>query len=143
MAEKLEGEELLAFLAYGTRTAKIAAVKRDGSPSVSPVWFILDQNDIHFTTMNTTAKYKMIARDPRVSICIDEEQFPYNFAVLTGDASIQQLAVDELLPWTSQIARRYVPEHLANQFGQRNAVEGEVLIRVKILKSFAYKGIAD
>lgn len=143
MAAKLQGDELLAFLAEGTRTAKIATVKRDGSPMVSPVWFVLDHSDIMFTTMNTTAKYKMINRDPRVSICVDDEQFPYGFAVIKGDASVQALSVTELLSWTTKIARRYVPEHLATQFGERNAVVGEVLVRVKTTAIFSYRGIAD
>ena len=143
MAEKIEGNELLAFLAGGTRTAKIAALKCDGSPVVSPVWFTLDQNNIIFTTMNTTLKYKMISRDARVSVCVDEEQFPYSFAVIKGEASIQLLPVAELLAWTTKIARRYVPEHLVSQFGKRNAVEGEVLVRVKPTQVFAYKGIAE
>ena len=143
MAEKMEGAVLNEFLMAGTRTAKIAGVKSDASPIVSPVWFIMDAGDILFTTMCTSLKYKIIQRDPRVSICVDEEVYPYGFAVLQGVASIHKLSVDELLPWTTEIAARYVPEQLARQFGERNAVEGEVLIRVSPDRVFAFSGIAD
>jgi hypothetical protein len=37
------------FLAAGTRTAKVATVRKDGSPHVTPVWFVLDGNDLVFT----------------------------------------------------------------------------------------------
>ena len=52
MAKKLDIESLYSFLRTGHRTAKIACVKSDGSPVVSPVWFALDGNELVFTTMN-------------------------------------------------------------------------------------------
>lgn len=143
MAEKLEGAALTRFLMSGTRTAKIAGTRKDGSPSVSPVWFIMDGDDFIFTTMCNSLKHNIIQRDPRVSVCVDEEVYPYGFAVTQGIASIHNLSVGELLAWTTQIAARYVPEALVDQFGQRNAVEEERLIRVKPVKHFAYTGIAD
>jgi len=143
MAESLQDAELSEFLMKGTRTAKIAGVKTDGSPVVSPVWFTVDDGDIIFTTMNTTLKYKTIRRDPRVSICVDDEAFPYGFAVIQGVANISELSIPELLLWTTKIAGRYVPEHLCKKFGERNAVEGEVLVRVKPSKIFAFQGVAD
>ena len=88
MAEKMEGEVLNEFLMAGTRTAKIAGVKSDASPIVSPVWFIMDAGDVLFTTMCTSLKYKIIQRDPRVSICVDEE----NIAYAAFTPSLQPLA---------------------------------------------------
>jgi len=38
----LSAPELRAFLLTGTRTAKVAVVRRDGSPLVTPVWFLPD-----------------------------------------------------------------------------------------------------
>ena len=143
MAEQLEGRELRQFLLEGTRTAKIACVRSNGAPVVSPVWFILDGDDILFTTMNTSLKYKLMLREPRVSICVDDDKYPYGFAVLKGRASIHHMPVPELLQWSTKIARRYVPEHLAEKFGERNAVEEEALIRVECSKAFAFSGIAD
>ena len=143
MANKLEGEALDDFLTTGTRTAKIAVVKKDGSPSVSPVWFIMDAGDLLFTTMATSLKCRAMLREPRVSVCVDEELYPYGFAVLRGRASIERLAVEQLLPWATRIAARYVPGDLAQQFGERNAVEGEVLVRVRPESAFAFSGVTD
>ncbi|MEH6592669.1 MAG: PPOX class F420-dependent oxidoreductase [Halioglobus sp.] len=143
MATKLEAEELYSFLEMGCRTAKIACVKKDGSPIVSPVWFVLDEGELVFTTMNTSLKYKLIQRDSRVSVCVESDSYPYGFATIQGIATVHELHRDDLLGWTMKIAARYVPQELVSQFGRRNAVEGEVLIRVKIAKSFAFTGIAD
>jgi PPOX class probable F420-dependent enzyme len=143
MADKLEADALYSFLGMGCRTAKIACVKKDGSPVVSPVWFILDNNELVFTTMNTSLKYRLIHRDPRVSICVESDSYPYGFATIQGVATLHELQMEDLLEWTTQIASRYVPLDLASQFGKRNAVDGEVLVRVTIVKSFAFSGIAN
>ena len=38
------------FLLLGTRTAKVATVRSNGAPHVAPVWFVLDGNELVFTT---------------------------------------------------------------------------------------------
>ena len=143
MAMVLEGKALTQFLTQGTRTAKLAVAKRDGAPLVSPVWFVMDEDDIVFTTMNSTLKYQAMRREPMVSVCVASETFPYGFASIQGRASLYQLPHEELLEWTTKIARRYVPSAQANTFGERNAVEGEILVRVTPLSIFAYAGIAE
>lgn len=143
MAKKLEAEALYSFLGAGCRTAKIACVKKDGSPVVSPVWFVLDNDDLVFTTMNTSLKYRLMDRDPRVAICVESDSYPYGFASIQGVATVHELPVEDMLKWTTQIASRYVPQELASQFGKRNAVVGEMLVRVRMVKSFAFDGIAD
>ncbi|HLI08028.1 MAG TPA: pyridoxamine 5'-phosphate oxidase family protein [Ktedonobacteraceae bacterium] len=65
--------EVRTFLLTGTRTAKVATVRADGRPHVAPVWFLLDDDSIVFTTWHTTVKAKNIRRDPRVCLCIDDE----------------------------------------------------------------------
>jgi PPOX class probable F420-dependent enzyme len=143
IANKLETDALYSFLGIGCRTAKIACVKKDGSPVVSPVWFILDNSALVFTTMNTSLKYRLIQRDPRVSICVESESYPYGFATIQGLTTLHEMHIAHLLKWTTKIASRYVPQDLVSQFGKRNAVDGEILVRVTIVKSFAFEGIAE
>lgn len=142
MAKKLGREDLYSFLRIGHRTAKIACVKSDGSPVVSPVWFVLDSNELVFTTMDTSLKYKLIGKDPRVSVCVEDDTYPYGFATIQGRASAHKLSLSELKEWTTKIASRYVPKDSVAQFGERNAVEGEMLVRVEIVDFFAFEGIA-
>ena len=59
-------EEWRGFLEHGTRTAKLATTRRDGRPHVVPVWFVLDGDDIVFSTGASTLKAKSIRRDGRV-----------------------------------------------------------------------------
>jgi hypothetical protein len=51
--------------------------------------------------------------------------------------------VEELLPWTTRIAKRYMGAEQAGAYGRRNAEEGELLVRVPLSKVTARKGIAD
>lgn len=70
------------------RTAKLAVARADGSPHVAPVWTDLDRRDIVFITAADTVKGKTILRDPRVSLCWDDEQPPFSFVTVTGAAII-------------------------------------------------------
>ncbi|MEM9256719.1 MAG: PPOX class F420-dependent oxidoreductase [Pseudomonadota bacterium] len=143
MATALDKTGLMAFITVGHRTAKVACVKADGSPVVSPVWFIVDDEALVFTTMSSSLKCRCMVREPRVSVCVENEAYPYGFATIQGSALVSELPLDELKRWTTRIAERYVPADQVVQYGERNAVAEERLIRVSIERFIAYEGIAD
>jgi PPOX class probable F420-dependent enzyme len=97
--KRMTPSEWRAFLLSGTRTAKLATVRLDGRPHVAPVWFDLDGNDLIFMTGRDTVKGKNIRRDPRVMICIDDEQPPFAFVFIEGTAVASELSPADLLPW--------------------------------------------
>ena len=76
-------------------------------------------------------------------MCVENDSYPYGFATIKGQARAHKLPLSDLKEWTTRIASRYVPRDLAAQFGKRNAVEGEMFIRVEIVDFFAFEGIAD
>lgn len=135
-------EEARLFLLQGPRTGKLASVRADGRPHLAPIWFDLDGEDLIFTTWHTTVKAANLRRDPRVSICVDDDTPPYAFIILKGTAEVEEHA-ENLLYWTTRIAERYMGKELAEAFGKRNAVEGEWLVRVTPIKTIAQKGISD
>jgi PPOX class probable F420-dependent enzyme len=120
-----------AFVAaIPARTAKLGVVRADGSPHVSPVWVDLDGDDIVFMTGATTVKGKAILRDPRVSLCFDDERPPFHFVTITGTVTSTSTDTEQLLSWGTRIAARYMGEELAEQYGKRNAVPPEMVVRV-------------
>jgi PPOX class probable F420-dependent enzyme len=135
-------EERRGFLSEGTRTAKLATVRADGRAHVAPVWFVLDGDDLVFNTGSTTVKGRNLLRDGRVSLCVDEEAPPFAFVVLEGVASVEDGAAD-LLHWATRIGGRYMGEERAEEFGRRNAVPGELLVRVRPEKVIAHKNVSD
>jgi nitroimidazol reductase NimA-like FMN-containing flavoprotein (pyridoxamine 5'-phosphate oxidase superfamily) len=82
---EMSKKEIRKFLMQDTFTEKLATVKKDRSPHVVPIWFVLDDynssrgrvGDIIFTTDNTSVKVKNIRRDNRVSICVDDQIPPF------------------------------------------------------------------
>lgn len=74
---EMTSDERRAFLLAGTRTAKLATTRRDGAPHVVPIWFVLDADDVVFTTGADTVKGLALRRDGRVSLCVDDERPPF------------------------------------------------------------------
>ncbi len=129
-------------LASPARTAKLAVVRADGAPHVAPVWADLDGDQVVFMTSAETVKGKAILRDPRVSLCWDDEQPPFNFVTVGGPV---QISTDpgELLRWSTRIAGRYMGQDRAQEYGRRNAVPPEMLVRVTATRIVAKINIAD
>jgi len=135
--------EWRAFLQHGTRTAKVATVRPDGRPSVAPVWFVLDGDDLVFMTSNQTVKGKNILHDPRVMISVDDETPPFAFVFIEGIAAVSDPPPAEKLVWATRIAARYMGDTIAGSYGKRNAVEGELLFRVPLKKVTGRAGLSD
>lgn len=130
------------FLGSQARTAKLATVRRDGRPHVAPIWFELDGDQIVFTTGEDTIKGKAIRRDGRVCLCVDDEQPPFAFVMIEGTATVSE-DPDELLHWATRIGGRYMGADRADEYGARNGVPGELLVRVTPTHVVAQKGIAE
>lgn len=123
------------------RTAKLAVVRADGSPHVAPVWVDLDGDTVVFMTAANTIKGKAILRDPRVSLCWDDERPPFHFVTLAGTASTST-DPEELLYWGTRIGGRYMGSELAEAYGARNAVPPEMVVRVTPTKVIAKREVA-
>ena len=129
-------------LASPARTGKLAVVRADGSPHVAPVWTDLDGDDVVFMTSADTIKGKAIRRDPRVSLCWDDERPPFSFVLVAGTATTST-DPDELLEWSTRIAGRYMGSDQAEAYGRRNAVPPEIVVRVTPTKVTAKVDVAD
>jgi len=131
-------DDVIAFLSEGTRTAKLGYVASDGRPLVAPVWFIVDGRQLVFNTGKDTAKGRALARDPRVVVCVDDERPPFSFVQIQGTAAFGE-DPDELLDTATRIGGRYMGADRAEEFGRRNGVPGELIVRVtptKVVKAF-------
>jgi len=80
-------------------------VRADGAPHVAPVWVDLDGDQIVFTTSADTIKGKAIVRDPRVSLCWDDERPPFSFVTVAGTA-VTSADAGDLARWATRIGGR-------------------------------------
>lgn len=134
--------EWRAFISAGTRTGKLATVRADGRPHLAPVWFLLDGDDVVFNTGKETVKGRNLARDGRVSLCVDDDRPPFSFVVIEGTARISE-DLPQVRDWATRIAHRYMGAEQADVYGARNGVPGELLVRAHIDKVIAIKDLAD
>jgi PPOX class probable F420-dependent enzyme len=128
--------EVRAFLEEGTRTGKLAFTGRDGRPLVAPVWFVVEDGTLVFNTGKDTAKGRALARDPRMSLCVDLEEAPYAFVQVQGEAELSEDPA-ELLRTATAIATRYMGAERGAEFGKRNGVPGELVVRIRPVKVIA------
>jgi PPOX class probable F420-dependent enzyme len=141
MSREMSASEVRSFMLHGTRTAKVATASRDGQPHVMPVWFVLDGEDIVFTTGRESVKGKHLRRDPRIALVVDDEDPPYAFVHVRGRVTISE-DLDELLRFATEIGERYMGASRAEEFGRRNAVPEELLIRVTVERMITNADVA-
>ncbi|MFD7922271.1 PPOX class F420-dependent oxidoreductase [Streptomyces sp. NPDC059740] len=142
MARTMSSSEWQAFVSEGTRTAKVATVRADGRPHVAPVWFVLDGDTVVLMTGQETVKGRNLTRDPRMALCVDDERPPFAFVTLEGRAELSE-DLDAMRLWATRIAARYVGAEEAETFGARNAVPGELLVRIRVERAVAVTDLTD
>lgn len=138
---KMTPEQWHEFVMTGTRTGKLAVHRPDGRPHVTPIWFVLDGADVMLTTEETSVKGRALRRDPRVCLCVDDQQPPFSFVVIEGEATLSD-DLAELGRWAAVIGSRYMGADRAAEFGARNGVPGELLVRIRPTHVVAQRDIA-
>ncbi|WP_426503544.1 PPOX class F420-dependent oxidoreductase [Dactylosporangium sp. McL0621] len=135
-------EEWHAFVTRSTATGRFATVAADGVPQISPVWYVFDGEDFLFTTGARAAKTRNLRRDPRASLCVADDAPPFAYVEVRGDVTLSD-DLDELYDVASRAGARYMGPDKAEDFGKRNAVPGEFVVRLHPTKVHAYGGITD
>jgi PPOX class probable F420-dependent enzyme len=144
-------DEWWEFASTGTRTGMLGVVRADGSPHVTPVWFLLNEtpdcDELVFTTGRNSLKGKAFRRDPRLSLCVDDQTPPFSFVQFSAEATLWSFHegddMEELLEWATAIGGRYMGADNAEVYSTRNAGPEEYLVRAKITKVLARADIAD
>lgn len=127
---------------HGTRTGKIAWVAADGAPHVAPIWFVIDGDDIVFNTGADTGKGRALAREGRASMVVDDQTPPYSFVKVDGTITLHD-DLEDVRRLATIIGGRYMGVDRADEFGERNGVPGELLVRLHPTKITAAFDIAD
>jgi len=136
-------DEAYAFIDQRpARTAKLATVRKDGAPHVAPIWVALDGHDLMFNTGRDTLKGHALRRDPRVSLCFDDDRPPFSFVIVEATVILSE-DPEQLLAWSTIIGGRYMGDDLAEQYGRRNGVPGELLVRATPSRIVAARDIAE
>ena len=121
--------ELRAFLAE-RRFAVLATINADGTPQQTVVWYELQGDEIMMNTAAGRIKDKNLRRDPRISICIEDD---YRFITITGRARL----IEDQATAQADIERlgvRYDGADSAKRQMERFSKQQRVTIRLPIEK---------
>jgi pyridoxamine 5'-phosphate oxidase-like protein len=94
-------EELLA----SKIPARLAYVWTDGTPRVIPIWFHWNGREVVMATPPKAPKLKALGKNPKVSLTIDNNEFPHKVLLIRGTARLEP--IDGIVPEYVTAAERY------------------------------------
>jgi PPOX class probable F420-dependent enzyme len=121
-------DEIARFL-QEKHLAKLATINPDGTPQITPIWYLYDGQAIVMITGPRAIKVRNIRGDPRVGVCIDRPTPPYAGLVIRGTASIEEVPYQDL---AVPMAVRYLGEAEGAPLGAQYARTDLVTIRVRL-----------
>jgi PPOX class probable F420-dependent enzyme len=107
--------------------ARLATINPDGTPQLTPIWYLHDGHDLLMTTRPASRKVRNIRRDPRVTVCIDRPTPPYAGVIVTGIAVLEEVAHQDL---AVPMAVRYLGQEAGVLIGAQYARVDLMTIRV-------------
>jgi hypothetical protein len=119
--------------------ARLAYVWTDGTPRVVPIWFHWNGKDIVMASPPKAPKLKALAKNPKVSITIDEDTFPHKVLLIRGTARLE--AVEGIVPEYVAAASRYFEPAMAE--GWLSQLRGLVSSMVRITITPEWVGLLD
>ena len=119
--------------------ARLAYVWTDGSPRVIPIWFHWNGHEIVMATPPKAPKLKALAKNPRVSLTIDDNTFPHKVLLIRGSARLEP--VEGIVPEYAAAAERYFDPELAK--GWLSQLRAMVSSMVRITITPEWVGLLD
>lgn len=109
------------------RIARLGTINHDGSPHIAPVWYRYEGGELRILTDRSSRKHRNIERDPRVTVCIDDETPPYHTVLITGRAIVVDAPGAE---WRLALAVHYLGEERGRRYTEQNDGEGGIMLRI-------------
>lgn len=135
MAKTLS-EQARAFLSE-KRFAVLATINKNGTPQLTTMWYLLEGDTIVMNTKVGRLKERNMRRDPRISVCFEDE---YHYITISGTVEMiddQEIAQRDI----ARLAIRYHGEEAGRQQAARLfAKEQRVTLRLRcdhVVEEFA------
>src|SRR3984957_9387098 len=72
------------------RTCIFGYTRREHGPAMTVVFYVMDGDDILVSTMEARGKAGAVDRDPHVSLCVLDEQWPLTYLQVYGTAVVER-----------------------------------------------------
>jgi PPOX class probable F420-dependent enzyme len=133
-------DEWRGFVTAGTRLGHVAVGRADGRPHVTPVCFVLDGDAVAFALSPGSVKGECLAQDRRVAVCVSDDQQPYSFVTIEGEAEVSA-DPERVKHVAAGIGRRYYPSHPVDEFAATFVEAGFTAVHINITKVIARSGL--
>ena len=132
-------EERRAFV-RDHRTAIFGYNRVSDGPAMSIVYYVIDADDtILVSTMRERSKARVIARNPNVSMCVLDEQWPPTYLQVYCRAEIdddEEHAVDVMMAIGGVMAGKPLDESVRSLVAEGAKKEGRVVLRLRPYTTF-------
>ena len=121
------------------RTAIFGYNRAKDGPAMSIVFYSMDQNEIVVSTMSERAKAKAVARSPKVSLCVLDEQWPPSYLQVYCDAVIDtdfDSVVDVMMRIAGVMAGTPMTEDVRPMVAEGARQENRVALRLRPYATF-------
>jgi len=128
-------DPLAQALLHSNIPARFAYVWTDGSPRVVPIWFHWNGREIVLATPPKAPKLKALARNPKVSLTIDDNDFPHRVLLIRGSARLEP--IDGIVPEYELCAARYFDAKLAESWLKQLRGMIQSMVRITVTPEWA------
>ena len=135
-------DEWISFLLARPRPAVLATTRPDGRPHAAPIWIDVDDGAVWFNTGADTVKGRNLARTGIATICVQDDQPPFSFVIVEGTVELID-DIDLVRTWSARLGGRYMGADRAEEYGARNGVPGELLVKLVPTKVVSAVDVAD
>lgn len=141
---RMTPEQVHEFLTTGpARPAVLGTTRRDGRPHLAPVWYLVeDDGTICFTTGDDTVKGRTLARTGRAALTVQDDRAPFSYVTVEGPVELVD-DLDTVAGYAARLGGRYMGPERAEEYGRRNGVPGELLVRLTPEKVVGLADVAD
>jgi PPOX class probable F420-dependent enzyme len=87
-------------------------------------------------------KGRNLRRTGRAALCVQDDRPPFSFVTIDGVVSIED-DIELVRSWAACIGGRYMGADRAEEYGERNGVPGELLVRLSPDHVVAAADVAD
>ena len=122
------------------RTCVFGYARKEFGPAMTIVYYVMDGDDLLVSTMARRAKSAAVGRNPQVSLCVLDENWPVTYVQVYGTAVLDtdpQRGADMLVKVVELMAGEPVPPERIAQVEQMARDEERVVIRVTPHSTFA------
>lgn len=126
------------------RLCVVGFAAKNGPPNLSPVYYVVDGDDILISTTAARGKAKQAQRTGEVTLCVLEEQYPFAYLNVYGSARVEDEGAAELmLRIGEKMTGSVLPEAARQAMEQRARDEGRVVLRVTPKRYFSTRPVGQ